>query len=75
VSRNQCSGARVPESAPIRGVVIGMQGNEAEKIAFPESERAHLLAQTERIDAGTVGCLEMFDRLPLEARVPIASGS
>src|SRR5450759_761109 len=58
-------------SAPVCGVVIGMDGNEAEEIAFSECEGAHLVAQTERIDARTVRCLEMLDRFPLEARVPI----
>src|ERR1035437_8655784 len=48
-----------------------MQGDEAKEIAVSKSERADFLAQAERINAGAVGCLEMFDRLPLEARVPV----
>src|SRR5450759_2801187 len=48
-----------------------MQGDEAKEMAVPERERADFLAQAQRIDAGTVRRLEVFDRLPLEARVPV----
>src|ERR1039458_3216407 len=48
-----------------------MQGDEAKEIAVSEGERTDFLAQAERINAGSVGRLEMFDRLPLEARVPV----
>src|SRR5450631_1388177 len=48
-----------------------MQGNETKEVTFPESERANLLAQAERIDARAVRSLQMLDLLPAEARVPI----
>ena len=51
--------------------MIGVKGYEPQEIAFPESDRAYSLAESQRIDLPTAPNLEMFDRFPLKACVAV----
>ncbi len=62
-----------PGSAAVGGVVVGVKRNEPEEIAVAKADCPDSLTETQRVDPAALRSLEMLDRFPLKARVPIES--
>src|SRR5579862_2279986 len=58
-------------SAAIGRIVVGMQGDQPQVVAFPVGNGAATLTQTDRVCLGPVGSLNVVDGFPMQPGVTV----